>query len=386
MRNVLSVLLVSVVLISIIGCDEMSLSSAGSKNMSVTSEPYGVVDGKNVRLYTLTNANDLVMKVTNYGGIVTELWVPDRNGKLGDINLGYDTVDSYVAATPYFGALIGRYGNRIGAGTFTLNGVDYQLAKNDNAINHLHGGDKGYDKVVWAASPIKTKEGVGLELKYKSVDGEEGYPGTLDMTVIYMLTNDNEFSVEYHATTDKATVCNLTQHNYYNLGGHTSGSILDHEMMINSDLFTPTDEGLIPTGEIVTVGGTPMDFRTPTAIGARVNTDYEPLNFGGGYDHNWILNKGDMQGKMTLAAKVYDPKSGRVMEVSTTEPAIQFYCGNFLDGKNIGKGDHAYEHRTGFCLETQHYPDSPNQSHFPSTVLEPGEKYYHKTVYKFSAK
>lgn len=386
MRNVLSLLLVSVVLISIVGCDEMNLGSAGSNNMSVTSEPYGEVDGMNVRLYTLTNANDLVMKVTNYGGIITELWVPDRNGKLGDIVLGYDNVDAYVAKTPYFGALIGRYGNRIGGGKFSLCGVEYQLAQNDNEVNHLHGGVKGYDKVVWSAKPIETKQGVGLELKYKSVDGEEGYPGTLDITAIYMLTNDNEFTVEYHATTDKRTVCNLTQHNYYNLGGHASGPILDHSMMIDADLFTPTDDKLIPTGEIVTVGGTPMDFRTPTAIGDRVNNDFEALKFGGGYDHNWVLNKGDKQGKMTFAAKVSDPKSGRVMEVSTTEPAIQFYCGNFLDGTYIGKGGHAYEQRTAFCLETQHYPDSPNHSHFTNTVLEPGEKYYHKTVYKFSAK
>lgn len=364
------------------GCEKCKL--AGDGKMSVTKAPYGKADGREVFLYTLTNKNGLVAKITNYGGIMTELWLPDKKGKLADCVLGYDSVDEYIKNNPYFGALIGRYGNRIGKGKFNLDGKEYTLAQNNNG-NHLHGGLKGFDKVVWDAKEVETKDGVGLELKYLSKDGEEGYPGNLKVKVVYMLTNKNELTVEYEATTDKATVCNLTQHNYYNLGGHASGSILEHELMLNADSFTPTDKGLIPTGEIKPVEGTPMDFRKMTAIGARINTDYEPLKFGGGYDHNWILNK-KKAGQISLAAKVYEPKSGRVMEVWTAEPAIQFYSGNFLDGKNIGKGGVAYQHRTGFCLETQHYPDSPNHENFPSTVLKPGEVYKTKTVHKFGTR
>lgn len=392
MKKQFSIVLVLVLLLSILGCEESLFEREGGDSMntdgpmSINKEPFGSVDGKAVDLYTLTNANGLVAKITTYGGIMTELWVPDKNGEPGDILLGYDSVDKYVAGSPYFGALIGRYGNRIGKGKFTLGGREYTLATNDNDINHLHGGVKGFDKVIWTAKPVKTSDGVGLELKYTSKDGEEGYPGTLKATVVYMLTNDNELTVEYWATTNKMTVCNLTQHNYYNLGGHASGKILDHQLMLNSDFFTPTDSGLIPTGQILKVAGTPMDFNKATAIGARVNTDYEPLKFGGGYDHNWILDKGDMQGKMTLAAVVTEPQSGRTMEIWTDQPAIQFYCGNFLDGSNVGKGGVPYEHRTGFCLETQHYPDSPNHSHFPSTTLLPGQEYNTKTVHKFYAK
>jgi len=382
MRKGLILVLMAVMLISFCSCKKGEVEE---KKMGIEKEPYGQADGKQVMLYTLTNSNGLVAKITNYGGIMTELWVPDKSGKLGDIVLGYDEVDEYIKETPYFGALIGRYGNRIGKGKFMLDGVEYQLATNDNNINHLHGGIKGFDKVVWDAKEIEADNGVGLELSYLSKDGEEGYPGNLKVKVVYMLTNDDELTVEYEATTDKTTVCNLTQHNYYNLGGHNSGTILDHELTLNADSFTPTDDGLIPTGEISPVEGTPMDFRKATAIGARVNTDYEPLKFGLGYDHNWVLNK-DKQGEMTLAAKVYEPKTGRTMEIWTDQPAIQFYCGNFLDGSNVGKGGVAYQHRTGFCLETQHYPDSPNHSDFPSTVLKPGEKYHTKTVHKFYAK
>ena len=383
MKKRFRVVLVSVLLLSILGCEE-NLSEGGN-SMSIDKQPFGKVNGKAVDLYTLTNANGMAAKITNYGGIMTELWVPDKNGEPGDILLGYDTLDEYVKNNPYFGALIGRYGNRIGKGKFTLGGKEYTLAQNNNG-NHLHGGIKGFDKVVWDARAVRKSDSVGLELKYISKDREEGYPGRLNARIVYMLTNDNELTVEYWATTNKKTVCNLTQHNYYNLGGHASGTILDHQLMLNSDFFTPTDAGLIPTGEILKVEGTPMDFNKATAIGARVNTDYEPLKFGGGYDHNWILDKGDMQGKMTLAAKVTEPKSGRTMEIWTDEPAIQFYCGNFLDGTNVGKGKVAYQHRTGFCLETQHYPDSPNHSHFPSTVLLPGQEYHTKTVHKFYAK
>ena len=364
------------------GCEEYA--NVGEGKMSITKAPYGEVDGNEVYLYTPTNANGLVAKITNYGGIMTELWLPDKNGKLDDCVLGYDKVDDYVKNNPYFGALIGRYGNRIGSGKFTLDGKEYTLAQNNNG-NHLHGGLKGYDKVIWDAKEIRTKDGVGLELKYLSKDGEEGYPGNLKVKVVYMLTKDNELTVEYWATTDKDTVCNLTQHNYYNLGGHASGTILNHQLMLNSNRFTPTDKGLIPTGQILPVDGTPMDFRKPTAIGARVNADYEPLKFGGGYDHNWVLTK-KSPSEMSLAAEVYEPTSGRTMEIWTDQPAIQFYCGNFLDGSNVGKGGHAYQHRTGFCLETQHYPDSPNHPNFPSTELKPGQKYHTKTVHKFYTK
>lgn len=381
MRKGLILLLLAVMVFSFCGCKKAEVEE---KKMSIEKEPYGEADGKQVMLYTLTNSNGLVAKITNYGGIMTELWVPDKNGELGDIVLGYDTLDEYVKDNPYFGALIGRYGNRIGKGKFTLEGVEYTLAIN-NPPNHLHGGLKGFDKVVWDAKEIKADNGVGLELTYLSKDMEEGYPGNLKIKVIYILTNDNEFTVEYEATTDKTTVANLTQHNYYNLGGHNSGTILEHELMLNADSFTPTDEGLIPTGEIRSVEGTSMDFRKATAIGARIDADYEPLKFGGGYDHNWVLKK-DKAGELSLAARVYEPNSGRVMEIRTTEPAIQFYSGNFLDGSNVGKGSVAYEHRTGFCLETQHYPDSPNKPEFPSVVLKPGETYTHKTVHKFYTK
>jgi aldose 1-epimerase len=387
MKKRLIFLILAVLITSAIGCGQACHKACKQtcdkeKKMDIKKEPYGKVDGREVSLWTLTNANGLVAKITNYGGIMTELWLPDKAGKLADCALGYDKVDDYVKATPYFGALIGRYGNRIGKGKFTLDGKEYTLATNDNGKNHLHGGNKGYDKVIWDAKEVKAKGGVGLELTYLSKDGEEGYPGNLKVKVVYMLTNKNELTVDYEATTDKTTVVNLTQHNYYNLGGHNSGTILDHQLMLNADKFTPTDDGLIPTGEIASVEGTPMDFRKATAIGTRVNTDYQPLKFGKGYDHNWILIK--KAGEMSLAAKVVEPKSGRVMEVWTDQPSIQFYCGNFLDGTNIGKGGAAYQHRTGFCLETQHYPDSPNHPNFPSTMLKPGQKYHTKTVHKFS--
>jgi aldose 1-epimerase len=372
----------SVVLLFILGCQENQ--TVGGNKMSITKAPYGSVDGKQVSLYTLTNKNGLVTKITNYGGIITELWLPDKEGKLADCVLGYDNVDEYVKNNPYFGALIGRYGNRIGKGVFTLDGKEYTLAQNNNG-NHLHGGIKGFDKVVWDAKEVKSKDGAGLELKYLSKDGEEGYPGNLKVKVVYMLTDTNELTVSYEATTDKPTVVNLTQHNYYNLAGAGSGTILEHQLMLNANRFTPTDNGLIPTGNILPVEGTPMDFRKPTAIGARINTDYEPLKFGGGYDHNWILIK-KKPSELSLAADVYEPNSGREMEIWTDQPAIQFYSGNFLDGKNIGKGGTPYQHRTGFCLETQHYPDSPNKPKFPSTILKPGEVYKTKTVHIFKTK
>ncbi len=338
-------------------------------------------DGEMVQLYTLTNQHGMRATITNYGGIVTSLWVPDSEGNLGDVVLGYDTLDDYIASSPYFGALVGRYGNRIANGRFALDSIEYTLAVN-NGPNHLHGGLVGFDKVVWEAEPYATTEEVGVNLSYVSIDGEEGYPGNLTVRVTYALTANDELRIDYALETDKATVANVTHHGYFNLAGHASGDILGHELMLAADRFTPVDEGLIPTGELRDVEGTPMDFRVPDAIGERIDADDEQIQFGGGYDHNWVLN-GDA-GTLRLAARVHEPASGRVMEVLTTEPGVQFYAGNFLDGSNLGKGGVAYAHRSGFCLETQHFPDSPNHPEFPSTVLRPGVLYESTTIYGFS--
>jgi aldose 1-epimerase len=345
--------------------------------MSIEKQAFGKTkDGKNVDLYTLTNDNSLKAKITTYGGIVTSLHVPDRSGKFADVVLGRDSVEDYIESNPYFGALIGRFGNRIGKCRFTLDGVEYKLAIN-NGPNHLHGGIKGFDKVVWKAEPIQNSKGPTLKLTYLSRDGEEGYPGNLSCTVTYTLTNDNELKIVYDAKTDKATIINLTHHSYFNLAGHNSGDILGHEMQILADHFTPVDDVQIPTGEIKPVKGTPMDFTKPMTIGSRIK------QVPGGYDHNYVLNSSD--GSLALAASVYEPKTGRVMEISTTEPGVQFYTGNFLDGSVKGKGA-VYKKNTGFCLEAQHFPDSPNKSDFPSVVLRPGEKYSQLTVHKFSAR
>ena len=322
--------------------------------------------------------------ITTYGGAVVSLKVPDRNGKLGDVVLGFDSVDGYVEGKSYFGAIIGRYGNRIGHAQFTLDGKTYTLAKN-NVENSLHGGTKGFNKMVWKAKEIPAKDGQALELTYLSKDGEEGFPGNLKVRVVYTLTDSNELKIEYSATTDKKTVVNLTNHSYFNLAGvgPGMGDILGHMLMIEADKFTPVDSGLIPTGELRDVAGTPFDFRQPTAIGARINSDEEQIKLGGGYDHNFVLRRkpGD---PISLAARVEEPKTGRVMEVWTTEPGVQFYTGNFLDGSAHGKGGVAYTKRSAFCLETQHFPDSPNQPKFPSVVLNPGERYHTTTIYKFS--
>jgi aldose 1-epimerase len=342
-----------------------------------------IIDGSQVDLYTLKNTNGLEATITNYGGIVVSLKVPDKSGTSGDVVLGYDTLNGYIGSTPYFGALIGRYGNRIAKGRFTIDGVEYQLAQNNDS-NALHGGRKGFDKVVWQAEKVDAADGPALKLTYTSKDGEEDYPGTLRCTVTYTLTNKNELKIEYTAETDKPTFVNLTHHSYFNLKDAGASDILGHELMIKASKFTPVDKGLIPTGELKPVAGTPFDFNKPTAIGARVENDDEQLKFGKGYDHNWVL---DRQGKeLELVATLYEPTSGRFMEVLTTEPGLQFYCGNFLDGTNIGKGGTAYQHRTGLCLETQHFPDSPNHPDFPITELKPGEKYTQITVYRFSAK
>lgn len=364
-------------------------SSVGSGCVDDKKNPdvkdFGVLsDGTKAKLYTIVNKNGLTMQVTDYGGIIVSLSVPDKDGNISDIVLGYDNVADYVKDSPYFGAIVGRYANRICKGEFSLNSNTYTLAKN-NGNNHLHGGLKGFDKVLWDIKEFKTDNGPGLKLHYLSKDGEEGYPGNLDITVTYVLTNDNELKVDYKATTDRTTICNLSQHSYFNLKGQGNGDILDHQLMINADYFTPVDETLIPTGEILSVNNTPMDFTKLTAIGARVGDDFQQLKFGRGYDHNWVLNKGSEE-QMTLAASVYEPTSGRVMEVWTTEPGMQFYCGNFLDGSNIGKSGKPYNYRNGFCLETQHYPDSINQPNFPSVILRPGQTYHHSTIFKFSTK
>lgn len=347
-------------------------------------------DGRQVDLYHFTNANGIELQVINYGGIIVSLKTPNVDGEFEDIVLGFDSLETYLSeeyrqANPYFGAIIGRYGNRIADGEFSLDGDTYTLATNDGS-NHLHGGDKGFDKVLWEAEPFENESGSGLVLRYTSEDGEEGYPGKLETQVTYTLTDDDELVVEYKATTDKATPVNLTQHSYFNLKGEGSDTILDHQLMINADAFTPVNESLIPTGEIRSVEGTPFDFTQPTAIGERIEQDNEQLSYGGGYDHNFVLARDNAASdELVLAAKVWEPQSGRMVEVSTTEPGIQFYSGNFLDGSLTGKQGHSYGHRSGFALETQHYPDSPNQEAFPSTILEPNETYRSRTVYRFAA-
>ncbi|MDZ7374308.1 MAG: galactose mutarotase [candidate division KSB1 bacterium] len=352
--------------------------------MQVTRGIFGKMpDGRAVEFFDLVNPNGLKARIITYGAIVVSLEVPDREGKLGDIVLGYDKLEKYLADSPYFGAIVGRYGNRIAKGRFVLDGVEYQLATNDGP-NHLHGGLKGFDKVVWEGSPLQEEDAVGVQLTYLSPDGEEGYPGNLRATVVYRLTSQNELRIDYEATTDKPTIVNLTHHSYFNLAGQGSGDILGHVLQINADCFTPVDPGLIPTGELRSVEGTPFDFRQPIAIGERIDWDDEQLRFGRGYDHNFVLNSSG--GTLALAATVYEPTSGRVMEVWTTEPGLQFYSGNFLDGHHVGKGGKVYGHRSGFCLETQHFPDSPNKPHFPSVVLRPGEKYHQTTIYRFSVR
>jgi len=330
--------------------------------------------------FTIANSNGLKMTVTNFGGRIVSLWVPDKNGASGDIVLGYDDVSNYLHGDPYFGAMIGRYGNRIAKGKFSLDGTDYQLAVN-NGANTLHGGPGGFHNVYWKVKPATTPEGEALEMTYESKNGEEGYPGLLLVKATYILTNKNELVIDYTAITDKPTVVNLTHHSYFNLAGEGSGDILGHSLTLFAGRFTPVDEGLIPTGELKLVEGTPFDFRKPHTIGERINGDDQQLKFGKGYDHNWVLAK--KAGELSLAALVTEPTSGRTMEVWTTEPGLQFYSGNFLDGSQIGKGGKPYNHRTGFCLEAQHYPDSPNKKDFPSTVLRPGETYSQRTIYKF---
>ncbi len=335
-------------------------------------------DGAAVSLYTLTNKNGLEARIITYGGIVVSLKTPDRSGAMADIALGFDSLDGYLAnPSPFFGALIGRYANRIGHARFSLNGVEYKLDQNDGQ-NTLHGGSRGFDKRVWSARELTDG---GLELTYRSKDGEEGFPGNLQATAVYHLTDTNELRIDYAATTDKLTVVNLTNHTYWNLKGAGSGDILSHRLTLNADRFTPVDAGLIPTGELRPVAGTPFDFRKPAAIGSRIEQNDEQLQRGHGYDHNWVLNR--TGGGLTLAARVEEPASGRILEVLTTQPGVQFYTANFLDGTIHGKGGAAYGRRSAFCLETQHFPDSPNHPDFPSTELKPGQTFQSSTLFRF---
>jgi aldose 1-epimerase len=352
----------------------------GGPTMEVRKELFGrLADGTAVEVFTLVNKAGLEARVTNYGAILVSLKVADRKGVLADVNLGFDTLDGYLGTHPYFGAIIGRYGNRIAQARFALAGVEYRLAANNNA-NTLHGGIKGFDKVVWTAEPVESGRGPGLKLTYLSRDMEEGYPGNLAVTVVYTLTDANELEIRYEATTDKATVLNLTNHAYWNLKGEGRGDILGHILRLEADALTAVDSpaNLIPTGQILPAAGTPFDFTAPHAIGERIAL------VEGGYDHNFVLRGGG--GTMALAARVEEPESGRVMEVWTDQPGIQLYTGNFLDGTVVGKGGKAYRKHFAFCLETQHFPDSPNHPNFPSTILEPGQTYRSTTVHKFSVK
>ncbi len=348
----------------------------------VSRQAFGTMpDGRQVQLFTLRNSKGAEARIMDYGGVVVSLKMPDRNGKLGDVVLGFDKLEDYIKDSPYFGCLVGRYGNRIAKGKFTLNGKQYTLATNNDA-NHLHGGIKGFNKVLWSPSIVARADGTSLKLQYTSVDGEEGYPGTLNVTAVYTLTEDNALKLEYTATTDQDTVLNLTHHSYFNLAG--GGDILGHEVMMPADRFTPVDSTLIPTGELKPVEGTPFDFRKPTTIGARIGQNDEQLKFGKGYDHNWVFTKAP--GQFTMLARVVEPTTGRVLEVLSTEPGLQFYSGNFLDGTLKGKNGQVYQFRNGFCMEPQHFPDSPNQPNFPSVVLKPGQVYKNTIVYRFSVK
>jgi aldose 1-epimerase len=362
------------------GAQNPSREGAPARKGAVSKATFGKTpEGEAVDAYTLTNGAGMEVRAITFGGIITSIRVPDRNGTLADVALGFNDLAPYLKNPPYFGAIIGRYGNRIAKGRFTLDGHTYTLAVN-NPPNHLHGGNRGFDKVVWHAEPFSHPDAVGLVFTHTSPDGDEGYPGTVNVTVTYTLNDDNELAFEYEATTDTPTPLNLTQHSYFNLAGEGSGDILGHVLTIRASRMTPVDATLIPTG-IAPVDGTPFDFRLPTAIGARINADDPQIRNGNGYDHNFVLDRSGSG--LSQAARVEEPGSGRVLEVFTTEPGMQFYTGNFLDGSLTGKSGHPYARRTGFALETQHYPDSPNHPEFPSTILKPGDTYRSKTLYAF---
>ncbi len=370
-----STLLISLASLSFVAAKSSSPTQT-PPNPQITKNPYGqLADGTRIDSYTLKNKNGMAARIITYGAILTELWVPDRQGQFADVVLGFENLEGYLGESPYFGATIGRVANRIANGKFTLDGTEYTLATN-NGPNSLHGGNQGFDKVVWEAEPLEVANGSAIKFNYLSPDGEEGYPGNLNTTVVYTLTDDNELKIEYTAETDQATPVNLTNHSYWNLDG--SANILDHELRLAADHYTPVDETLIPTGEIAPVAGTPMDFTKPQTIGSRID---QLQGDPGGYDHNYVLT--DKKPSMKLAARVRGPQSGRVMEIRTTEPGVQFYSGNFLDGTITGKYGQVYQKHAAFCLETQHFPDAVNHPNFPSIILRPGETYQSMSVYKF---
>ncbi len=376
-------LLITAILVSS-SCQSPESMPTSTSQGSVSEASFGQLpDGREATLYTLTNANGMIVKITNYAAIITSVLVDDKDGEMGDVVLGYDNLQSYVERNPFFGAVAGRYANRIAKGQFTLNGETYTLATN-NGENHLHGGEEGFDKKLWDAESFENENGVGVKMTYVSPDGEEGYPGTLTSHVTYTLTPANAIQMDYEATTDKPTVINLTNHSYFNLKDAGASKILDHEMRIVADKYIPTDAGNIPLGPLEDVEGTPFDFRTPTALGDRIEADDVQIERGYGYDHTYVINGGG--NTLTLAAEVYEPTTGRFMEVLTTEPGVQLYTGNHLSENFVGKGGQTYQRRAGFCLETQRYPDTPNQPDYPSATLNPGETYTSTTVYRFSTR
>lgn len=391
MKYLLNILIGSAIVFAVASCNRKSTETQAMNdsvqtqaNAKVSVAPFGAMpDGTPISQYTLVNSQGMTMKVINYGGIITHLIAPDRTNTFEDVVLGYDSLSDYLKSSPYFGALIGRYGNRIAKGKFTLDGKTYRLGQN-NGPNNLHGGPKGFDQRVWTIDEHAVDNGAALKLTYLSRDMEEGYPGNVQAEVIYHLTDSNELKINYRATTDKKTIINLTQHTYFNLSGDTKRDILGHELMINADQFIPVDKTLIPTGELKSVSETPFDFKTPVAIGSRIDKDDQQLKFGGGYDHCWVLK--DAGDSLKAASTLHDPASGRVMSVYTTEPGIQFYSGNFLDGSITGKYGVVYKKGYGLCLETEHYPDSPNQKNFPPVILNPGEVYKTQTTYRFTVK
>ena len=360
-----------------------ALGACGGKDrVTVVRSSFGQLpDGRAVEAFTLTNPAGIVVQAITYGGIITVIRTPDRSGRPGDIVAGFDDLAGYLGASPYFGAIVGRYANRIAGGQFSLDGTTYHLARN-NGPNALHGGLRGFDKVLWSGEPFAADSGAGVTLRYSSADGEEGYPGAMAVRVTYRLTPDHDLIVDFEATSTRPTPVNLCQHTYWNLHGDGAGDILDHLLTLDASAYTPVDSTLIPTGEIAPVAGTPFDFRSPTAIGARIDQPDPQLRVGRGYDHNWVLDRGGRTG-LVHAARLVDPVSGRSLDISTTEPGLQFYSGNFLDGTVTGKGGRVYRHRSALALETQHFPDSPNHPNFPSTILRPGETFRSRTVFRF---
>jgi aldose 1-epimerase len=379
-KNLLLFLLMLLSLI-VLSCQDKSAKKAGTM---IAKTSYGKLpDGREVSQYTLKNAGGVEVRIINYGAIVTSIRVPDRDGKLADIVLGYDSLSGYLGDNAFLGAIVGRYGNRINKGRFKIDGQEYQVTVNDGE-NHLHGGKIGFNKVLWDAKVGPPAAEPALALTYISPDGEEGYPGTVTLTVTYTLTNENELRIDYEGKTDKPTILNPTHHSYFNLTGNPIETILNHELIIDADKITPVDAGLIPTGELADVANTPFDFRKPQKIGLRINEPNEQLQFGHGYDHNWVLNNYDRT--VHEVVELYEPLSGRLMEIFTDQPGMQFYSGNFLNGTIRGKNGVQYQHRTGLCLEAQCFPDSPNKPNFPSVILRPGQVYHQRTIYKFSVK